>query len=58
MEILIAGMIFAAVAVIVWTVIQARTQAHLATQMRLDRVAGNLSPMAACQVDVSCAVAA
>jgi len=43
MELLIAGMVFAAVTVAIWAVIQGRTQAALATQARLDRVAGHLA---------------
>jgi tight adherence protein B len=43
MELLIAGMIFAAVTIVIWAVIQARTQQQLATQTRLDRISGRAS---------------
>lgn len=43
MELVIAGSIFAAVTALVWAVIQARMETHVATQVRLDRVAGRIA---------------
>lgn len=43
MELLIAGMVFAAVTIVLWAVIQGRTQQQLATQTRLDRISGKAS---------------
>lgn len=43
MELLIAGMVFAAVTVVIWAVIQSREQQQFATQTRLDRIAGRAS---------------
>jgi tight adherence protein B len=40
MELLIAGMVFAAVTLVIWAVIQSRAQQQFATQTRLDRIAG------------------
>jgi tight adherence protein B len=43
MEFLIAGFVFAAITAIAWALIQMRAEGHLATQLRLERVAGRLA---------------
>src|SRR3712207_6236344 len=43
MELLIAGFVFAAITAVAWAVIQMRAEGHLATQLRLERVAGRLA---------------
>jgi tight adherence protein B len=43
MELLIAGTVFAAVTAVAWALIQVRAEGHLATQLRLERVAGRLA---------------
>lgn len=43
MELLIAGAVFAAVTAIAWALIQARGEARVATQVRLERVAGRIA---------------
>ena len=43
MELLIAAFIFAAVTAVVWAVLEMRSQGHLATQLRLERVAGRIA---------------
>jgi tight adherence protein B len=43
MELLIAGMVFGAVTLVIWAVIQSRAQQQFATQTRLDRIAGRAS---------------
>jgi tight adherence protein B len=43
MELLIAGFVFAAVAAVAWAVMQMRAEGHMATQLRLERVAGRLA---------------